>query len=943
MRTEGINGFAGINTTDDPTRIKQSELIKCENVRVLPDGTLKRKLGMIKFKGLGQVDTAEIDGIYMFKELWEGTKIRHYFTICDGRIWQLTGTPEWEEVLDREIIMDNGRVNFLTWKNSAYFVNGKQSVKYTRYDQITLEVLFNDVSQFVGSGSDEWDSYIHNSDQVTGPPVSKEFDVKFLDSQISAWVYDRITLTYYILGQDVLQDKWFLYKTKNNRVENFVELPDLGDDSFYQWSGMAYDSASVYISAQKRGVAPLHVLKYKRSDLSLEVHNTDVFTNTDINSFSIHYKYSKLWVLKNDSIGSKFTLARLNPATLAIEVTKDVGNWLEGGDSYGQLQGFDLDFIDYDDSDLDNVVVFYVVGGHPEELRKFYNGAVTIIDDTWYTGAFHYINKAQVYVKMSVTNEFVVWYSKLTRPASVVLYTVYKFVESGGYYDTGQNLNGASLGITDKELYSYFTLQDYYKDLGLRFHNWFQLQENPEYWYEPYSHATPLPPFSSSAFKWVDYYFIIQDDQDEFHITKIEAKRNFEADWTKSTAIYFNLTRIPYTIKKIFVIKEYWYNPGSYPGRYYLFLLKTIDTPTTPDIFIYDNGSTTPDPTKELPYQLAEKTPLYIEMHQNHLFICGANSSLLEWTDAYTDIPFTGFEPIAEDDGDVCTGIKAYQGRLLFFKRNSIWAMDGIVDSHSISKIKTNYGCVSANTIQLIVNEMVFLSEKGFCLFYGNNVKLISDKKIKSFFRYGQKDSINIEYIKKSYSVMDFENNEYKCYVPLNDSTECNYCIIWNFINNTWYTEDKEVEVTALAGIEDENDLPQILIGTKEGSVNQDNAGNTHDGTDIKYEIMTKKFDAKDPSLEKFFRKLIINSKEWLELAGAYRVNDREWIPFLLQQKTDLDFVTNIIRVSNGRGKTIQIKFIGRDSNTPFEINGIEFKFKRLRTTGRGRSEGRYQ
>ena len=150
---------------------------------------------------------------------------------------------------------------------------------------------------------------------------------------------------------------------------------------------------------------------------------------------------------------------------------------------------------------------------------------------------------------------------------------------------------------------------------------------------------------------------------------------------------------------------------------------------------------------------------------------------------------------------------------------------------------------------------------------------------------------------------------------------------IWNFINNTWYTEDKEVEVTALAGIENENDLPQILIGTKEGAVNQDNAGNTHDGTDIKYEIITKKFDAKDPKLEKFFRKLVINSKEWLELAGAYRVNDREWIPFLLQQKTDLDFVSNIIRVSNGRGKTIQIKFVGRDSNTPFEINGIDFKF----------------
>jgi hypothetical protein len=99
----------------------------------------------------------------------------------------------------------------------------------------------------------------------------------------------------------------------------------------------------------------------------------------------------------------------------------------------------------------------------------------------------------------------------------------------------------------------------------------------------------------------------------------------------------------------------------------------------------------------------------------------------------------------------------------------------------------------------------------------------------------------------------------------------------------------------------------------------------------------------RDPFLEKFFRKIIINSKQWMELSGAYRVNDQQWIPFLLQQLSDLYFVYPIIRVKNGRGKTLQVKIIGRDTRTPFEVNGIEFKFKGLKTTGRGRSEGRYQ
>jgi hypothetical protein len=74
---------------------------------------------------------------------------------------------------------------------------------------------------------------------------------------------------------------------------------------------------------------------------------------------------------------------------------------------------------------------------------------------------------------------------------------------------------------------------------------------------------------------------------------------------------------------------------------------------------------------------------------------------------------------VSKDDGDKITGIVSFRERLFIFKRTKIFILSATnepvtdPDNFRLDIYTTNLGCVSANTIQPVLNDILFLSESG--------------------------------------------------------------------------------------------------------------------------------------------------------------------------------------------------------------------------------------
>lgn len=141
---------------------------------------------------------------------------------------------------------------------------------------------------------------------------------------------------------------------------------------------------------------------------------------------------------------------------------------------------------------------------------------------------------------------------------------------------------------------------------------------------------------------------------------------------------------------------------------------------------------------------------------------------------------------------DFVVGLHSFtDDKLMVFNRNSIHLVSNTVDltSSSVRLLTDEVGCVARKSIQQVGNRVVFLSDNGV---YGT--EFLDEYNLRGT-QTPLSEPINetIKRINKEHAskaVSAYFDNRYFIAVPLDDATENNAILIFNFLNNQWESID---------------------------------------------------------------------------------------------------------------------------------------------------------
>lgn len=185
---------------------------------------------------------------------------------------------------------------------------------------------------------------------------------------------------------------------------------------------------------------------------------------------------------------------------------------------------------------------------------------------------------------------------------------------------------------------------------------------------------------------------------------------------------------------------------------------------------------------------IAPVAPKFLEVYSNRLFSAGYSSaqSSVRFTDVGEPEGYQldwNFE-IRTNDGDVVTGLKAYNSRLYIFKNLSFHELSGdSPDNFFIREVSDQYGCLSNRASAVFNNVMFFLDRKGVVEFNGANTTIISSK-IQSIF-----DRMNIDAAKQNATMVhDRTRNQLLIGIPVDGSTTNNLTVVYDYLVGAWTT-----------------------------------------------------------------------------------------------------------------------------------------------------------
>ena len=137
--------------------------------------------------------------------------------------------------------------------------------------------------------------------------------------------------------------------------------------------------------------------------------------------------------------------------------------------------------------------------------------------------------------------------------------------------------------------------------------------------------------------------------------------------------------------------------------------------------------------------------------------------------------------------GGEITGMYAAAGGLLVFTKTSTFGIQPSTDGLTFLSVTLNasIGCVAPSSIQSLPSgELMWLGREGFYLYDGQQIVLISEG-IREL-----TERINAARALQACAAVDPVTREYRCWVPIDGSTENNLCIIWD--GSGWRRRDGE-------------------------------------------------------------------------------------------------------------------------------------------------------
>lgn len=192
------------------------------------------------------------------------------------------------------------------------------------------------------------------------------------------------------------------------------------------------------------------------------------------------------------------------------------------------------------------------------------------------------------------------------------------------------------------------------------------------------------------------------------------------------------------------------------------------------------------------------QAPKYLEIYNNQFFLAGFSGALstVRWSQIGEPegIPPEYFAEFRTNDGDMITGLKAYNNSLVTSKARSIHRVTGDDPTNFVlAQLSDQYGCVSGRALVVYENILLFLDQKGICKYDGAQIEVISNKVEPIFKRMNLRAALNnaIGFHYKEYNEVWFA-------FPVDDSEVNNVIIVYDYLMNAW-TKYEGLEISSLA------------------------------------------------------------------------------------------------------------------------------------------------
>jgi len=325
--------------------------------------------------------------------------------------------------------------------------------------------------------------------------------------------------------------------------------------------------------------------------------------------------------------------------------------------------------------------------------------------------------------------------------------------------------------------------------------------------------------------------------------------------------------------------------------------------------FFQDPGfptSTIPEPT----CISATLAPQFLEIYNNQMFMAGFSQA--PSTVQFSDIgepesiqPENNFD-VRTNDGDFLTGMKMAFNQLFIFKNKSFHALQGDnPDNFILNPQSDQYGCISHRAIATFQNYMVFLDQKGICLFNGAQVEVISQKLDPIF------ANMNIQAAQNNaWMVHNKQRNQVWCGIPVNGATLINQIIIYDYLLKAWTHFDGINTAHGVMGYGDRTQKT-VYFGGYSGIPGRFGASLTSDfGQAITLMAKTRFISDMGNSVEKMWRRLFINQVSSIGATVSWNVN------------LYADYQTNLAATLSHVGQTFQTR---TDFGVPAKALAIQF------------------
>lgn len=220
---------------------------------------------------------------------------------------------------------------------------------------------------------------------------------------------------------------------------------------------------------------------------------------------------------------------------------------------------------------------------------------------------------------------------------------------------------------------------------------------------------------------------------------------------------------------------------------------------------------------------------------------------------AYDYWPVSYFIDVAADENDEIVALKVFRDYLIIFCKRSVWALAGdgtTMNDYSLTRINVPKGCIAANSVQVVENEIFYLAEDGVYALFATSMNTVSAKLVSTNVA-PLLSAIPLTSRQKASAV--YSNHQYILSIPDTGDT-----FMFDTIHSAWtYWNNVKANCFTVTGGE-------VFFGSDAGLLYKFAPGTWNDdGTAIDFLIRTRNNDFGKPIWLKQLIKVVVKAKQY--------------------------------------------------------------------------------